>query len=341
MTSADVNCFLEEKQCTYNGEIYSVRDNGAVFRHSKAGKRVRPNDNKWTFGKENKNNPYLHISNVRVHRIVATAFHGNPPDANYVVDHIDTNCRNNRPDNLRWLTRLENTLKNPFTRKKIEYLCGSIEAFLENPSMLNNLDISQNFAWMRTVTQEEAQNCKNRMNLWLNKPSKKNNNRKTNMPKNGFGKSIYKPLKKWEVFGREPGLDLAKTPRCGQYMWNAGVYFPQCPENFWDDPLLEYYKNLRLNEIFSFSENPEICPKLTLVKKTYIEETTSILVLAKSDNEKLTIAGIQIDKKSGFFIHFYLGSFMNECEADDYLSILKEKKDLWGQSLTMSYKKRL
>ena len=62
MTIIDVNSFSEEKQCTYNGELYSVRDNGAVLRHSRQGKRVRPNDNKWTFGKENKNNPYLHIS---------------------------------------------------------------------------------------------------------------------------------------------------------------------------------------------------------------------------------------------------------------------------------------
>lgn len=48
---------------------------------------------------------------------IATAFHGEPPSPQYVVDHIDTNCRNNRPENLRWLTRLENALMNPITRK--------------------------------------------------------------------------------------------------------------------------------------------------------------------------------------------------------------------------------
>jgi hypothetical protein len=48
MTIIDVNIFSEEKQCTYKKELYSVRDNGAVLRHSRQGKRVRPNDNIWT-----------------------------------------------------------------------------------------------------------------------------------------------------------------------------------------------------------------------------------------------------------------------------------------------------
>ena len=125
MTEVDVNDFTQEKECIFKGEHFSVRDNGAVFRHQRNGKRARPNDNKWTFGKENSANPYLHISNIRIHRIVATAFHGDPPDPKYVVDHIDSNCRNNRPENLRWLTRLENALKNPATRKKIEYSTGT------------------------------------------------------------------------------------------------------------------------------------------------------------------------------------------------------------------------
>ncbi|WP_165397035.1 HNH endonuclease signature motif containing protein [Legionella sainthelensi] len=103
---------------------------------------------------------------------IATAFHGEPPSPQYVVDHIDTNCRNNRPENLRWLTRLENALMNPITRKKIEFICGSIEAFLDNPSTLNSYDVERNFAWMRTVTSEEAKNCKERMSLWASSNKK-------------------------------------------------------------------------------------------------------------------------------------------------------------------------
>lgn len=50
----------------------------------------------------------MEIASVRVHRIVATAFHGNPPTKEYVVDHIDTNRQNNRPDTL---TRLKSSYK--------------------------------------------------------------------------------------------------------------------------------------------------------------------------------------------------------------------------------------
>ena len=66
------------------------------------------------------------ISKHKVHRIVATAFHGPQPTEHHVVDHIDTNRRNNRPENLRWVTRLENVLTNPITAKRVEYPYGEL-----------------------------------------------------------------------------------------------------------------------------------------------------------------------------------------------------------------------
>ncbi len=123
------------QECHYKNEHYSVRDNGAVLRHAPYNKRTRPTDNKWTFGKLNSRTGYLEIASVRIHRIVATAFHGEPPTKEHVVDHIDTNKQNNRPDNLRWVTRLENVLLNPITVKRIEVSCGcSVEEFLADPS---------------------------------------------------------------------------------------------------------------------------------------------------------------------------------------------------------------
>ena len=138
--------YNEVKECIIKGEVYSVRDNGAVMRHQREGKRIRQLDSIWTFGRTDEKTGYKYIGTERVHRIVAVAFHGEPPTEQYIVDHIDTNRQNNRPDNLRWLTKLENTLNNPITRARIENICGSIEEFLKNPEILRGHEkIDRNF----------------------------------------------------------------------------------------------------------------------------------------------------------------------------------------------------
>jgi len=330
--SIDVNDFTQEKECVFEGERYSVRDNGSVLRHQQTEKRVRANDNQWTFGKENSANPYLHIAGVRIHRIVATAFHGEPPASKYVVDHIDSNCRNNRPENLRWLSRLENALKNPATRKKIEYLCGSIEAFLENPSMLNELQGDPNFAWMRTVTPEEAQNCKTRMALWANSNNNPRRSTGTIYRNSSFTKRLYKPLQRWEVFGREPGLDMALTPWCGQYMWRASAYFPCCPQEFGTDPLGDYFQNIKVGVVFAYSDYEEFCPKQTVIESVMLKENSSVLVLCERADHKWSIVGITLHEKSNHFIHFNLGSYSSKVKADEAFCNNKELKDYWSEA---------
>ena len=107
------------------------------------------------------------VGSARVHIIVATAFHGANDSTKLVVDHIDTNRCNNRPENLRWITRLENALNNPVTRKKIEFLCFGIENFIKDPSCLRiAAGDNQDIAWMRTVTREEAKNAYENVLRW-------------------------------------------------------------------------------------------------------------------------------------------------------------------------------
>ena len=273
------------------------------------------------FGNENSSHPYLTIANERVHRIVATAFHGSPPDPQYVVDHIDTNCRNNRPENLRWLTRLENTLKNPVTRKKIEYLCGSIEAFLENPSMLNDLELESNFSWMRSVTKEEAQNCKDRMSIWVNTENRtcKTSNRPS-APRRSFERSVYKPLNKFEAgFGREPGLDITKTLWCASYMFNANNFL-QCPEVFDNNRVEEYFENIKAGEIFATTdivkEYPDYYFSLSVLKAVIQKEKQAIIVLCEKSDKTFMIVGIELYSKNNWFIHYNLGSYKHREEAE-------------------------
>lgn len=329
MQNIDINNYTKVIDYSYKDEHYSVRDNGAILRHQRDGMRKRLNDNVWTFGKVNNTNPYLLISNIRVHRIIATAFHGDPPDPKYVVDHIDTNCRNNRPENLRWLTRLENALKNPVTRKKIEFLCGSIKTFLENPSMLNNLQADPNFSWMRTVTREEAQNCNQRMELWAETRKKP---QKTHFPfgyKSSFAKRALKPLQKWEAgIAREPGLDFAKTKWCAQYMWGANVYFPCCPEPFGIDPLNDYFQNLTGDALFAYDDENSF-PKLYIHKTLIRTDMSSIIIICKRADDNWSIVGIELNDKL-HFIHYYYGSYSDEKEADTAFSNKTVSENLYS-----------
>lgn len=152
-----IDSYKEVKECVYKDEHYSVRDNGAIMRHLREGKKARRDDGVWTFGIKNFQNGYMMLGQHRVHIIVATAFLGARDSKVYVVDHIDTNRCNNRVENLRWFTRLENALNNEITRNKIIYICGSIEAFIENPSILKERLIGEpSLDWMRTVTKKEA-----------------------------------------------------------------------------------------------------------------------------------------------------------------------------------------
>jgi len=56
---------------------------------------------------------YMGISNkfygnMKVHRLVCEAFHGQAQDDSYVVIHLDEDATNNRPENLKWGTMKEN-----------------------------------------------------------------------------------------------------------------------------------------------------------------------------------------------------------------------------------------
>ena len=118
------------------------------------------------FGRPNASTGYMHVGSEVVHRIVATAFYDDQPSEKHIIDHIDTNRRNSRVENLRWITRLDNLLLNPITRQRIISAYGSMDEFFKNPGAATKPGSVRNFGWMRTVSKEEAQASRNRLLKW-------------------------------------------------------------------------------------------------------------------------------------------------------------------------------
>lgn len=274
---ADLEDFKDENECIYKDERYSVRDNGAVLRLPPEGKRPRPTDNNWTFGKLNIKTGYLEIASERVHRIVATAFHGEPPTKEHVADHIDTNRQNNRPSNIRWVTRLENILLNPITARRIELICGSVEAFLADPSKFRDKFPDPNFEWMCAVSAEEAQASLKRMLAWA----------KSGKPLQGA------TLGEW-IFGREstenphaarPNYILSKTPNAAQRIVfnfeDKPNEYPSTPQVYEGDPLTAYNEVLSKGAVFFRNHNGEY----VVVKSGFSKSKQSLVVLTRAAYE--------------------------------------------------------
>lgn len=336
----DVDDFSEVKECVYKDEHYSVRDNGAIMRHAREGMRKRKLDEKWTFGIPNISTGYMDYGGERVHRIVATAFHGPAPSPDHVVDHIDTNRQNNRPENLRWFTRLENALNNPITREKIIYFCGSIEAFLANPQMLRGFETEdKNFAWMKTVTKEEAQNCLANWNNWVKKAKQEPNIKKSGPRNNNWmfnnpfmnkvpnGKGGYIELQSPAPVINETNLKAepetiktkSLTQNAVQLNWKYPVAFPCCPQEFSSNPLEAYMANLEEGKVFSTNKLGD-----STILRFGMPQSDCLWVMCKISISWKTHAFTKITYKDGIFYHENKGAFDIGDEPEELFdSILK------------------
>ena len=314
----DINNFVEEKSCVFKGEEYLVRDNGAVLRKTPQGKKPRPLDNTWTFGRETKSG-YLEIGSARIHRIVATAFHGEAPSETHVVDHIDTNKHNNRPSNLRWLTKLENAVLNPVTRKKIEYITGvDVFTFLENPSAYRDAFITPDCSWMRTVTAEEARACKENVLKWSREESKTKRDSSKKI-----GDWIYKS------YDRPLGLQQKFSPPLAKVEnWRTPTAFLCCPETIEENPIECYLANLSEDSVFAENQYGKI-----FTKKYVVLNDEAILVMTYSPESMKPLALLKITFENGFYVHCGLGTFYTKEGAEKQFTLAQGLEWTGGDSI--------
>lgn len=344
--------FTEVKECYYKGEHYSVRDNGAIMRHAN-NERKRPNDEKWTFGKKDNYNGYMLFCGERVHIIVANAFHGEHDSKVYVVDHIDTNRCNNRPNNLRWLTRLENVLNNPVTRKRIEYLCGgNIQNFLDNPSCLrDSTGTNSDIMWMRTVTSAEAKATYERVMSWAEKPSEET-------PSFGgkMGDWVFKPrdsemlnntsrtliseisnfhqTKKNDDFHAYKNaihpitgtpetflLSESITPTALQGNWRTPADFLCCPSIISTTPLQDYYNNLKKGATYLRNNYGESI----VLDFALSEDKQHLWVLTEQKGEMKPWAISEIVMHENHFLHLSRHTYFSEVGGRKYFELFQGK----------------
>lgn len=336
-----IDYFTEIRQCIYKNEKYSVRDNGAVMRHEREGKHKRKDDEVWTFGIKDNKTGYMFLGSHRIHIIVATAFYGENDSMKYVVDHIDTNRSNNRKENLRWLTRLENALMNPVTLKKIEYLCdGDITKFIKDPSCLRTAsDKNQDVAWMRTVSSEDAKNAYTNVIRWASKQNivkmQKDTIGRTKMTDDTVSEvsKEVKSEKKW-IFEKpkysymideipSKFIKAAYPENALQMNWRTPTKFPCCPTNFGDNPLKEYINALHKSDVFSENRYGYH----TVKEAALIEEDKAIIVWTHNEEPGAIkpYALAKIYFSGGHFLHENAGSFFQEIGAEKSFTLAQGK----------------
>lgn len=308
-TAKDYSC---EIKCVYDGETYSVRDNGAVMRHERDDCRDRILDNIWTFGKPDKNSGYLIIGSARVHRIVATAFHGDAPSSQHVVDHINTNKHDNRPENLRWVTKLENIVLNPITCKKLEWLTGkSIDYILKNIEILHDIKLPQDISWMRNVTREEGRNCYENLLFWA-----KNDDIKPLEKRGTIGEWIYQ-----KRFLAECNKDnhliytMSENAVHDKNHMHLQSEYPCCPLGCHNHSLEEYMKNLISGAVFFKTKYAE-----SIVEDAIIYND-NIIVRTKSITESIKPWCVcKITLIDNVFVHELIKTCFEEVGALKYFT---------------------
>lgn len=314
------------QECYYKNEHYSVRDNGAVLRHAPNNKRTRPTDNKWTFGKLNNRTGYLEIASVRIHRIVTTAFHGEPPTKEHVVDHIDTNKQNNRPDNLRWVTRLENVLLNPITVKRIEATCGcSVEEFLTDPSKFRDKFQEPNSEWMCTVSKQEAQASRERLLAWAESDK--------SLKGGTLGEWIFNRNLPEIQIEEEPESINSLTSNAVQKAqnWKTPTEFPCCPQENTDNPITAYAKNLNVGDIFSRNQYTS-----SIIERFAISiDVNTLWIMCKSGDENpiKPYSLAEITYQNNVFVHNSLGTFFQKDGVEKQFTLVQGLEWTGGDSI--------
>lgn len=296
MSDLELGQYGSERNVEYKGEHYVVRDNGAVYRQHRSSRRRSKLDETWTFGRRERSG-YMYIGSHQVHRIVALAFVGEPPSKSHVVDHINAIKSNNRVENLRWVSRLENVLRHPSAREDVIRAYGSIAQFVKDPSKPSMTDPAME--WLKVITSEEAERAWETVQSWAIRDGRQ--------PGSALTSRIYGVRPETSPIHRPLPDRPSLTPNAMQRNWRTPTEFPNCPTRVGSDTLAEYARKLVPGAVFA---------KDKYKTTTVVEAAESGLVLSvwgefSGDNQIKPWAVTKVTVEEGKFVHENVGSFFS------------------------------
>lgn len=313
MMAQNIDDFVQEKSCAYKGETYSVRDNGAVMRHEKEGGRKRNIDGNWTFGNLD-DKGFLRIGGEKINRIVATAFFGVPPNEQYVVFHKNYNSQDNRAKNLCWVTKFEFKILQPNIQSQLRMLTGKkIEAILSDIVILQTID-APNLNWMKSVTQTEADKC-----------LQKYIDLKFSTPQEREELDWNSPVSREKVKTLNPDFHESLTPKAVVRGNMIPSYFPCCPQEESENPLLAYYEKLQSGNVYYMNSRY----KTLILEAAFYEEKQQIIVKCESGDGENAIKSWSVSIitfENGLYVHSLYKTCFRKDSADKYFTILQGKE---------------
>ena len=86
----------------------------------------------------------------------------------------------------------------------------------------------------------------------------------------------------------------------------------------------------------AYSDHEDFCPRLTVIKSVILKGKLSILVMSERADRKKVIVGIELDEKTKHFIHFIVGSYSDEHEAENAFRDKLEVESFWSDAYNVN-----
>lgn len=216
--------------------------------------------------------------------------------------------------------------------------CGSVEAFLKDPSTLRQTASDSNIEWMRTVTKEEAEKCMKNLIRWAEQDSKAKPSGK------GIGDWIYKEnvgkssgtdwktrdhrlgyLQKEDIeqanqlyYEEQYGIKDSLTPGAKQLNWKTPSEFPLCPPKGVGHTLTNYLNNLEKGKLFTRTKYGN---GGKVYDADYNPDDDALYVLTENAGSLKPWALCKITIQDDCFIHENQGSFFEEVGGQKYFTL--------------------